>query len=270
MKLYNTFCISAIFAVPEEICAVQYAKAILKYSQGSASNGQKLKEIHFIDKNVSIIKLIQKTFQAMIAEKKETDYNVMRYVTEHRVRDTGYSTSSARRTSNYGNQSQLKQTETPVSFETPECFEMHAGNESHVNVYIGNILEAHRRHVTAIVCSDDDMGRGNGGIAVALKNKAQSFSYETEKRKAFFSKTNAGEVVVSAGQGTGFQTVLHAILWSTGRNVGQVPDQKEVVIKAYKNIFETCRRGLTSVALPLLGTGKYSYRCVVECKVFCN
>ena len=241
------------------MCAVQYARAIQRYSQGSASNSQTLTEIHFIDKNPSIVRLIQKTFQTTFDEGKETDYDIKRYVTDNLAAKSGYSNFQERHTSGTSYHSQGKQTEMPVIFENQEYCEIHAGNESHVHIYVGNILEAHKKHAEAIVCSDDAMGRGKGGLARALIDKARNFDYgKTEKRRAFRERKKTGQIAISSGQGTGFQHVLHAILWGSGESEGHLEEQKEIVFKAYTNIFfEACRQHLRSVALPILGTGKY-------------
>ncbi|KAL3864667.1 hypothetical protein ACJMK2_006329 [Sinanodonta woodiana] len=70
---------SGINAVPKQMCAVQYAKAVLDYSRTSGQ-GQALKEIHFIDKLPDLVKLMQDTFRTMIHEGKVPDYNIHNYV----------------------------------------------------------------------------------------------------------------------------------------------------------------------------------------------
>ena len=61
--------------------AVQYANAVLAYSKESVKGiGNTLEQIHFIDKDPKIVRLIQKTFKTMISENKRTDYNVNDYV----------------------------------------------------------------------------------------------------------------------------------------------------------------------------------------------
>ena len=63
--------------------AVQYANAFLAYSKESVTCkgiGNTLEQIHFIDKDPKIARLIQNTFNTMISENKRTDYNVNEYV----------------------------------------------------------------------------------------------------------------------------------------------------------------------------------------------
>lgn len=67
--------IAWVYGVPEEICAVQYANAILKYKDMHVRN--KLKEIHFVDLNHRVVRLIQNTFKTMIQGWK---YDIMKYV----------------------------------------------------------------------------------------------------------------------------------------------------------------------------------------------
>ena len=246
--------ILAIFGVPEEMCAVQYARAIQKYSLGMPSDEQRLKEIHFIDKYPSIVRLIQKTFQTMIEERRETDYDLMRYVKHNPSQESWNSYSP---TSERSDVSEQKQSQSLFSFETPDSFVIKSTNGSEVYVYTGNILEAHKRNVPAIVCSEDDMGRGKGGLALSLIKKAKGFSYRSEKTKEFASKKPAGQIVVCNGQGTGYNHVLHAILWSSGHTGSHMARQKDIVFRAYRNIFfEAFKLGIKSVAIPVLGTGK--------------
>ena len=244
----------AIFGVPEEMCAVQYARAIQKYSLGMPSDEKRLKEIHFIDKNPSIVRLIQKTFQTMIKERKETDYDFMRYVKQSPSQKSWNSYSP---TSERSDPSKQKQSQSLVLYATRHNFVLKSSNGSESYVYSGNILEVYKRHVSAIVCSEDDLGRGKGGLALSLIKKAEGFSYRSEKNKAFASKKPAGQIVVCNGQGTGYNHVLHAILWSSGHSGSHMVHQKDIVLKAYRNIFfEAFKLGIKSVAIPVLGTGK--------------
>ena len=253
------YCFPAIFSVPEEMCAVQYAKAILNYSSGNATNSDRLKEIHFIDKNPSIIRLIQKTFKTMIEDQKETDYDIMKYVTKTSPgygNASGYS-RSIRRTADTRDMGKT----LPVFEETSEGCVLHAENSSRVVVYDGNILEAHKKHITCIVCADDNTGRGKGGLANALMSNSRGFSYGMDKHEAFNCKwPKEGDLVISSGKGTGYENVLHAVLWGTGR----ATDQKGVVLEAYKNILkESSWRKFSTVAIPILGTGIKLFRCIV-------
>ena len=242
---------TAIFSVPEEMCAVQYAKAIRNYGSGNASNSDRLQEIHFIDKNPSIIRLIQTTFKTMIEDQKDTDYDVMKYVTQQSPgigNTSGYS-RSVRRPADTGDMGKT----LPVFEETSEGCVLYAGNGSKVYVYDGNVLDAHKKHITCIVCADDNTGRGKGGLANALMSYSRGFSYKQDKNDAFNRKwPKEGDIVLSAGNGTGFQNVLHAVLWGTGR----MADQNSVVLEAYKNILkESSWRKFSTVAMPVLGTG---------------
>ena len=246
--------ILAIFGVPEEMCAVQYARAIQKYSCGMPRDEKRLTEIHFIDKYPYIVRLIQKTFQTMIEERGETDYDLMCYVKHNPSQESWKSYSP---TSERSDSSKQKQSQSLVLYETRHYFVLKSTNGSEFYVYSGNILEVFKRHVSAIVCSEDDMGRGKGGLALSLIKKAERFSYRSEKNKAFASKKPAGQIIVCNGQGTGYNHVLHAILWSFGHTRSHMVRQKDIVLKAYRNIFfEAFKLGIKSVAIPVLGTGK--------------
>ena len=55
--------ISAVFKVPIELCVKMYAAAVLAYSKQSAASKTRLTEIHFVDKKVKVIQLIQDEFR---------------------------------------------------------------------------------------------------------------------------------------------------------------------------------------------------------------
>ena len=234
------------------MCAVQYAKAILRYSSGTASDTNRLQEIHFIDKNPKIIRLIQTTFKTMIEDQRETDYDIMKYVTQQ---SQGYGSTSGYSRSVRSKPSDTRDTEKPLPIfeENAEGCVLYAPNGSKVHVYDGNILEAHKKHITSVVCADDNTGRGKGGLANALMSHSRGFSYGKDKNDAFNSKwPKVGDIVLSAGKGTGYENVLHAVLWGTRH----VTDQRAVVLEAYKNVIkEASWKNLSSVAMPILGTG---------------
>ncbi|WAR01975.1 hypothetical protein MAR_008533 [Mya arenaria] len=60
---------SAIFGVPVQLCAMEYARAVKRFSKDfPAAN---LREVHFVDITAQTIKVIQEAFHRMITEGKD-------------------------------------------------------------------------------------------------------------------------------------------------------------------------------------------------------
>lgn len=66
MPSFFKIILSGIYGCPRDLCSVQYAKAILDYSRLSHVP---LKEIHFVDTDLDMVRIIQRTFETMIPGK---------------------------------------------------------------------------------------------------------------------------------------------------------------------------------------------------------
>lgn len=60
-----------LFAVPQEICATQYARAVLQLADSDST----LDEIHFVDTNQKMIDIVHRIFRKMIEKDKDPMVN---------------------------------------------------------------------------------------------------------------------------------------------------------------------------------------------------
>ncbi|XP_060565465.1 uncharacterized protein LOC132724600 isoform X2 [Ruditapes philippinarum] len=67
---------SGIFKVPKDVCAVQYAEAILEFGDRT----DVLKELHVVDKDSDMIDIVQKIFYAMLIERKAAPNCLSKFV----------------------------------------------------------------------------------------------------------------------------------------------------------------------------------------------
>lgn len=58
---------TGIFGVPKEVCVAEYKNAVADFSRNS-TGGEYLKEIHFIDKDLGLIRLIQQEFNSIFKQ----------------------------------------------------------------------------------------------------------------------------------------------------------------------------------------------------------
>ncbi|WAR21295.1 DTX3L-like protein, partial [Mya arenaria] len=69
---------SAIFGVPEDLCVMQYGKAVIGYSAKSRGTG--LKEIHFVDINEGMTTRIRNMFYRMLTQNEKHPYTYESFV----------------------------------------------------------------------------------------------------------------------------------------------------------------------------------------------
>ncbi|XP_060557028.1 uncharacterized protein LOC132717558 [Ruditapes philippinarum] len=252
---------SGKFDVPQEVCAVQYAEAIKMFTKERRSKN--VKEIHFIDQNRNMVEIIQKTFQDVIHDGKHSPYNMNLYIERSSVDKSGGASvtdndmksptrNTVLKTSIYIPSQQnlskkdFAEYDKQVSYiqdrKTLKCF-FPPGNV--VEVYDADILSL--SDVEAIVCSENKQGEAKGMIAQALL-KVGGDPYSYAKMKEFYKYKNSGDIITTQGGKCGFQWVMHAII---SRKCKQ-----NVVPIVYRNVLlETRRKNISSLALPILGTG---------------
>ncbi|XP_060563385.1 uncharacterized protein LOC132722827 [Ruditapes philippinarum] len=253
---------SGKFDVPQEVCAVQYAEAVKMFTRERRSKN--VKEIHFIDQNRNMVEIIQKTFQDVIHDGKHSPYNMNLYIERSSVDKSGGASvtdndkKSATRntvwkTSKYISSQQNLPKKTFAEYDEQasyiqdskklKCF-FPPGNV--VEVYDADILSI--SDVEAIVCSENKQGEAKGMIAQALL-KVGGDLYSYAKIKKFSKlKINYGDIITTQGGKCGFQWVMHAIITRKC--------QPNFVSIVYRNVLlETKRKNISSLALPILGTG---------------
>ncbi|KAL3864670.1 hypothetical protein ACJMK2_006332 [Sinanodonta woodiana] len=249
---------SGIYAVPKKMCAVQYAKAVLDYSQTSRQ-GQALKEIHFIDKLPDLVKLMQDTFRTMIQEGKVPDYNIHNYVASSSRNQRQQSKETGRK----GNRNQLvevnhcqyENTEpeglSPVYYEQGENnkgrFVFQVSEKPVVFIYEGDILKL--KHIDAIVCPDDSEGTSRGRIASELKKNK---NYSKTKDMCFKQrKPNLGDLVIIDGKEIP-KVIVHVVLEN---NSPRRQEFMSVIQKSFDNILRQMNEweNVKTIAMPLFG-----------------
>lgn len=231
--------LTGIFGVPKELCAVQYAKSLLRVG----SSLTRLQEIHFVDIKPEIVKCIQRVFASMINNKEKPPYNSSDFVT--------VGTLSRRQKLNKGANKVQQNESEHLDFNTeqvyPKCshvqndFVVAYVKDVKVIVHRGDIWNIHG--VDGIVCPEVS----KEDISSHLEELCGS-SYVKEKNKRLKERVKNNVIVTSGGRST-YKAVLHAI----------VPDQADELLALYKTVFKACQtQGLQTIAMPFLATRKYN------------
>ncbi|KAK3610489.1 hypothetical protein CHS0354_016678 [Potamilus streckersoni] len=250
---------SGIYAVPQEMCAVQYAKAVLDYSRDS-TQGLVLKEIHFIDKLPHVVKLIQDTFRTMIQNGKVPNYNIQNYVASSshyklkQSKDTGWKEHGKEDIPADNSQyetAKLKES-SPFHYESKvhhtKQFVFQLSTKPVVCIYKGDILKV--KNMDAVVCPDDAKGSGIGRIAIDLGTKAK---YRQQKEKRFErQKPDLGDVVITDGEENSFNMIVYVVIEN---NFPQKPDFRSTMKKSIDNILRKTNehKNVKTIAFPLFG-----------------
>ncbi|XP_053406803.1 uncharacterized protein LOC123546492 isoform X2 [Mercenaria mercenaria] len=239
---------SGAFGVPKEICAEQYARAILEFGGKNKS----LREIHIVDNNHEMIDIVHKTFFTMITERKPTPFTLSIYVEQ----SAGQATLTDERTKNTDDRRNFKCTgrdrpKSTTDFIREELLYKSYGDKlvcslassNEVQVYAGDIL--HLDGITAVVCSETSKGDAKGNISKCLLEKGGP-EYRRNKEMQFGSHRNIGEVITTKGGRNKYIWIMHALVSKEDLNV---------LAGLYRQIFEEAKtRELQAIALPLLGT----------------
>jgi hypothetical protein len=223
-----------------------------------------VKEIHFIDQNRNMVEIIQKTFQDVIHDGEHSPYNMNLYIEKSfSDKNDGASVTDNDKKSPTRNTVWKTSIYIPsqknLSMKNVAEYDPHASNIEDseklkcvfppgnvVEVYDADILSI--SNVEAIVCSENKQGEAKGMIAQALL-KEGGHLYSSAKMKKFYKlKNHYGDIITTQGGRCGFQWVMHAIITRKC--------QQNVVPIVYRNVLlETKRKNISSLALPILGTG---------------
>ncbi|XP_053390223.1 uncharacterized protein LOC128553131 isoform X2 [Mercenaria mercenaria] len=239
---------SGAFGVPREICAEQYARAILEFGGKNKS----LREIHIVDNNHEMIDIVHKTFSTMINERKPTPFTLSVYVEQ----SAGQATLTDEGNKNTDNRRNFKCTgrdrpNSTTDFIRKELLYKSFGDKLvcsfassyEVQVYAGNIL--HLDGIPAIVCSETSKGDAKGNISKFLLENGGS-EYRRNKETQFGSHRNIGEVITTKGGRNKYNWIIHALASKEDLNI---------LACLYRRVFEEAKtRELHAIALPLLGT----------------
>jgi O-acetyl-ADP-ribose deacetylase (regulator of RNase III) len=127
-------------------------------------------------------------------------------------------------------------------------FDTEAGNVQ-VKVYSGDIINMQK--IQAVVCSENKAGNAKGFLAkLLLKNGGEE--YLQDKATKFRYIPAFGDIVTTTGGRNSYLWIIHAIMPRR---------DPHAICPMYRKIFEeVAERRLTSVSLPLLGTGNATYK----------
>lgn len=247
---------AGVFGCPEEVCCMQYARAIIKHC-GWISKltlfKEPVKEIHFVDSNAQIIRRIQDTFTCMITDKNN----------EHVCRQQVFGSEGSRRSASK-HKSREKQKEraadnlnhgisnypgyTFVHLNGRRCFCFAVSLEQILLVYTDNLLTL--QNIDMLALGETHDGKSVGSATIKFYDLAGK-TYKEEKEKSFSVNHYYGKVVVCKGGQSNFKFVAHAVLYPRGHSTDEdIRKLFEHVLKAAK------RKRCHSVALSLFGTGK--------------
>ncbi|XP_053406843.1 uncharacterized protein LOC123546491 [Mercenaria mercenaria] len=241
---------SGIFKVPKDVCAIQYAKAVMEFK-----GRKQLKEVHFVDLDPAMIDIIHKTFEAMITKREKPPFDVNIYLKQGKP--AGINTSENRTHHKTGRRAKMylpkhlsskspeKSTDIVASYKSHgsklTCF---FESEPVADVYEGNFFTLNG--IEGVVCSEDGTGQAKGMIAKLLLQKGGQ-EYRNTKNLQFTSRRRDGEVIITPAGDNLFKWIFHAIV---PRNI------TEGMSPIYSNILQAAKeREIVSLALPLLGTG---------------
>ena len=274
-----------MFKVPQLLCAEMYLYGIFRYKElsGSISN---LREIHIVDINPSIIRDIEKvyeatntsagTFQMLAPKYSRKRHPSVDWTAPSKSVLTSASTKHTDRNSDNDRSQEKVKKETPISAHTTNISVrqlrddningitapikvFHFQNGLKVKLYTGSLVKFKG---DAIVCSADAYLTGVGPLAEAVK-AAGGRKYEqsfTEMRSGGRHRTKvAGDVFVCDGGNLNVSKVFHLVVETV---------YSEYSLQEYSNtlqrIFEALRKnGISSVAIPLIGAGTYF---IIWCK----
>ncbi|KAK3610484.1 hypothetical protein CHS0354_016674 [Potamilus streckersoni] len=250
---------SGLYAVPKDMCAVQYAKAVFDYSRQSIP-GKSVKEIHFIDKFPDIVEIIQDTFRTMIENGKVPNYDIQKYVAcsashqRQKSKETGRKGREKQHiTANHSQYETIKLKEmSPFCYEPivqhTKQFVFQVSSKPVVCIYEGDIQKV--KNIDAVVCPDDIKGNGKSSIALKLAKKTK---YKKQKEICFESeKPNLGDVVITYRKKTHFNVIVHVVIEN---NSTQKLEFISIMKKSIDNILRKTNECVTvkTIAMPMFG-----------------
>ncbi|XP_021355425.1 uncharacterized protein LOC110451632 [Mizuhopecten yessoensis] len=264
---------SGIFGVPKELCTQEYYRAVKEYSKSRRSHST-LTEVHFIDKDTQMCKLIQTTFTKCFAGNAGSSSfgagtggrNNFSSAFMSLWNTTPVLQRSSSESAN-GDGSSVYPASPPFidqhrnfqrSPSRGQRFKYQIGNNWTVHIVHGNIVEI---EADAIVSPENVQCDSTGSIAREIARVAGQVYVDNDQSELRLHQRKlklTEELDTLAGR-SHFKYVLHVVApkW----DVTAVADQSsywENLEKSYNNIFSKLvekHLDITSLALPILGIG---------------
>ena len=243
--------ISGKFAVPKELCAMEYVKAVMEFSSTIVRGSRSLREIHFVDKDSDMTSLIEQAFTEMVIDKKKSLWDWRKYI----QREQGVSVTRPKTEQ----QNQSTFSTFPQFLENGDTLTYKISQKRIMFISKGDIFSFNR--ADALVCSEDITGQAAGGVAKILLQKGGK-QYETEKKEKYRErKPKTGDVVITRGGDSGFHWIIHAVMPHQQQMQKQSShgdkEWKEALSNMIHKILQTAHEHrYHSLVMSLLGTGK--------------
>lgn len=268
--VYNISLISGIFGVPKQACAAMYVKALLDFSEEYQK--AKVEEFHIIDNKLDMLDLICEEYEE--GYKNGRKYLEPKTVLE-RLQIGSYKTvwsknnysnpsRSVERSNNVlSNAAQLGQSFQKYTLKEIAPGEFTIGDILKVVVLTENILKL--TNVDILVCAEGKDKNVSGRIAKTVLEKVTS--KEKKHIQKIISDTQHYSNVLQTDFGVdNYNMIFFAIVRRFGDGKPRHEDLKllenttsNVLEKANKKKKRGRKNAHLSVAVPLLGTGRFVY-----------
>lgn len=257
---------SGIYAVPKELCADMYIQAVVDYAE---KERRYPKELHIIDVDVSILKLVEKSVKKWeeSPDSIKPSETLRNYMTDHPAATAGMGQGRGRRydrqfsdpVSKPNENNEIaglqvrKQSTVPLKWGGEDLI-FSVNDSVKVHIYKGSIDKV--INVMAVVCSTDISFGTTGYISKAFQDafgEKYRNNFNKMKAKANYNAT-LGYVYTCETGSVYAPYVMHLAMKSllTGKNQ-ELQDYKMGLF----NLFNKAeKRQFGEIALPLLGTGK--------------
>ena len=234
------FSLSGIFAVPKELCALQYVKALKLFIDHRGG----LREIHFVDTDNNMVRLIQHVFDNVLERGKEFQPCIADYVDKRK--DNRRVPQS--KTSDPEVDGKVRESVLPKLGVDGECSGKIVYNVTTcVTVTLVHTDLVKMQDVDVAVCSEDRVGSSRGAIAKRFAEEGGA-KYNKAKKDKFLNKDVViGSVITTVGGDNSFKHICHVVV--------EAIDAENLEI-AYEKVFVKVKKlKARSIAFPLLATG---------------
>lgn len=229
---------TGIFGVPKESCTEQYYKAVVAFSK--QYTGTSLHEIHFVDVDLTMVRLITTTFERLSGSKltrktidlpTSRESRVLKKEREDRSRSPNKNSSD----------------DDGIVFDITD--------KTSISLKVGNIAATDG---SAIVCPQDTRCLSFGGIAKAISDRLGNMEQDMPSVNPKEDVPPGKVIPMKQGKLTvPWEYILHAVCPTKEKK--DTMEQFELDLKeTIRNVFKEAEcLGLKSLVCPLLGAGNF-------------
>lgn len=231
---------TGIFGVPKESCTEQYYKAVVAFSK--QYTGTSLHEIHFVDVDLTMVRLITTTFERLSGSKltrktidlpTSRESRVLKKEREDRSRSPNINSSD----------------DDGIVFDITD--------KTSISLKVGNIAATDG---SAIVCPQDTRCLSFGGIAKAISDRLGNMEQDMPSVNPKEDVPPGKVIPMKQGKLTvPWEYILHAVCPTKEKK--DTMEQFELDLKeTIRNVFKEAEcLGLKSLVCPLLGAGNFFF-----------